>query len=147
MSTSLPTIIRAFEEEDRHFIVDSWSRQYHEALPQSYCPGYIYFPNQIKLINDILQSSDCLVACLAEDPEIIVGYIVYEHIDKVLVLHWTCVKKDFRKLSVMTDLLDSAHAAWRKEVIMVTQPGKLYSKYRKKYKVFYDPFLLLRKHI
>jgi hypothetical protein len=147
MKSTLPIIIREFEENDRHFIVDSWSRQLYEAMPYSYCPAHLYFPNQIKLINDILNSSECLVACLAEDPDILIGYIVFEHIQNVLILHWICVKKDFRKMYVMSDLLTSAHKTWKLDMIMITQPGKLFSKYRKKLKLFYDPFHLYRKFV
>lgn len=147
--SDFPIIIRSYVSDDLHYIADSWSKTLHLAMPFCYIPRDLYFNRQLQLIRSIIAHPSVLtlVACLAEDPSIIIGYLVYEFVGassqlKTLVVHWAETKSAFRRQHVLTTLLNAVEPLWRKKLIIITQPSKVFTLMRRQFYLQYDPFLL-----
>lgn len=65
----------------------------------------VYFKHYHDVIETILSRPNTAirVACLVEDPSVIIGYSVYEG----PVVHWAFVKKPWRKIGICKDLMPS----------------------------------------
>lgn len=94
--------IRDMVEEDRSFIFATWllglrhgNELYKEIKKES------YFSKYKQVIELLLSRSTVKVACLIDDPDVVLGYVVYQG-DK---LHWVFVKKAWRKLSIASQLV------------------------------------------
>lgn len=89
-----------------------------------------YFEKYPIILQNLIGRSSVHVACLSEDPDIIVGYVVFTS----NVLHYVYVKKAWRKLGVAKSLLP-------KEVNVCTHLTKVGASLLPKGWVF-NPFLI-----
>lgn len=127
--------VRDYLPGDRNFILATWLRglrygnEWFEAVDQK-----IYFDFYNKVIEIILNRPDTQVkvACLKDDPEVILGYSVYTG----GVLHWVFVKKAWRSIGIMKSLLPEGIVA----VSHLTTVGK--SILRRHPGVVFNPFAL-----
>lgn len=98
----LPLKIRFGAAYDLDFIYNSWIKSYRNRVPV--CKT-LYCKKQHDLITSILGRSTILVATPDTDPELIVGYLVYE---AESTLHWVYVKQSFRHMGIAQELLKYA---------------------------------------
>lgn len=90
-------VIRAFHPDaDQAFIYATWrnSAFYGSGLPKNESDRF--FKAQTAKIKEILRVASVRIACLSDDPMIIVGY----SIENDNHLHWIYVKTDFRNKGV-----------------------------------------------
>jgi GNAT superfamily N-acetyltransferase len=100
--------IRPFVESDRPFVMATIMRGlYCGGSWFSDIPRHIFFDKYRKTIEYILNKPDVEVrlACLREDPEIILGYAIVE--PKNSVVHWVFVKQAWRKIGIARSLIPS----------------------------------------
>jgi len=98
--------IRSMVEEDRNFIFASWLRGlYYGDSWLSEVPKAIFMAHYHKVIDFILAKPATIVkiACLQEDPSVILGYAVMSDV----AIHWVFVKKNWRKIGIAKDLTPS----------------------------------------
>lgn len=96
--------IRDAVDADRPFIFSTWLRglkhanDYFELIENA-----AYFKNQHDIIERILNDFEVvvLVACLKEDPSVVLGYCVYKNER----LDWVFVKKSWRSIGLARDLV------------------------------------------
>lgn len=81
------------------------------------------------MLEVIIWRSQVKVACLEEEPDVVLGYAVYEG----ETLHWVFVKKAWRKLEIASKLVP-------KKISRITHITKLGKSLKDKEWVF-DPFL------
>lgn len=141
MNPTLPITIRPPVPDDYGYILETWSKNFHESHPTNFIPNPIYVPYQTKIINSILQTCPPIVACLDDEPDKIVGYLVAEpHDQDNLIIHYGCVKGIFRRLGVMKELL--AHYDSTDKNLICTHYFGLFKTLRERYHLIYDPTLL-----
>lgn len=106
-----------------------WFHYHNEEIEQD-----TFFRNYQKIIEHVLNKPgvSISVACLREDPDVILGYAVMEG---PATLHWVYVKKDWRGIGLARDLVPSTI----KTVTHLTRDGL---KIKRKHKLFFDPFLI-----
>lgn len=105
-------LIRPAIPSDIPFIYSTWlkSFKYDSALGKSMRKS-VFFESYREVIDNILDQSSVAVACMQDDPNVIIGYIVYASyysFDHV-ILHYLFVKESFRKFGVaksLTNVLD-----------------------------------------
>jgi hypothetical protein len=51
-------------------------------------------------VQDLVGKSQILIACYKNDHDLIYGYVVYEKLDDILILHWVNVKLPFRRMGL-----------------------------------------------
>lgn len=115
---------------DDPFIFSSWlnglryANDMFEQIDQE-----IYFKHYHQRIELILKRSEVNIACLKDDPDVILGYSVVEP----TILHWVFVKPAWRGIGLMRDLVPKD----TKSVTHLTRVGLKI----KPTNVVYNPFL------
>jgi hypothetical protein len=97
--------IRDYKKEDQNFIYSTWLKGlYYGEFWFSLIPKDIFMSEYHKVIDKIFNTSGCSVkvACLVEDPEVILGYSV---LSSSGALHWVFVKKIWRNIGVAKSLV------------------------------------------
>jgi hypothetical protein len=125
--------IRPGVQTDVNFILATWLRglrygnDWFEAMESE-----SFFRNYSKIINGLLAKDgvQVAVACLHDDPDVILGYLVSEG-DKI---HWAHVKSAWRKIGIASSLAPENV----KTVTHLTRAGMAILKRRPSIK--FDPF-------
>lgn len=137
----LPIAIRPANADDYGYILKTWSVDFHKNYPTVHIPNSIYFPHQAKKIESIMKKYGALVACIDDEPNTIVGYLVSQPVnDGNVVIHWAQTKGIFRRMGVLTTLLKSIGA--QDKNIICTHTFNLFKELKDKYHLIYDPTLL-----
>lgn len=93
--------IRDVKAEDRNFLLATWLRGlYYGESWFSLINKNVFMAHYHKVINYLLDSPNTTikVACLKDDPEVILGYVVLSKSPGVM--HWVFVKKAWRKIGI-----------------------------------------------
>lgn len=125
--------IRDYAPTDEAFVFQTWLQGlYHGNPVYRLIDHNAYFENYRKVIESILSSASVRVACLKDDPDIILGYSVI-HGTK---LHWAHTKEAWRKIGILKDLLPANFDT----VTHITTVGENILKYKFP-NVKFNPFL------
>lgn len=99
---------RPAKPEDLNFIYSSWQKSYQ-------CDSYfgnsarksIFFENYPSIVDSILArpNVDVVVACLNDNPNVILGYLVFELEN---ILHYCFVKECWRRAGIARGLVAAA---------------------------------------
>lgn len=127
--------IRPGQIQDRNFILATWLKglrfgnDWFELIE-----SHIYFAAYHQVIDSILANPETLVAvaCLKEDPEVILGYSIANQD----TLHWVFVKKAWRSIGIAKSLVSDTTTT----VTHVTDTGR--SILRKRPGVRFNPFAM-----
>ncbi len=113
--------IRDMKESDKAFIMATFLRGlYYGDSWFSQIPKDIFMNNYKKIIEGYLHSTKVLVkiACLKEDPDVILGYSVYTADQKALI--WIFVKTAWREQGIGKSLIPKS----TQFVMLLTTLGK-----------------------
>ena len=94
---------RSLMPDDEAFIMSTWLKglyygnSWFRQIPQD-----TFFDAYRDVITRLAASSEIKVACLADDPDVILGYSV----SSGPILHWVFVKQAWRKLGLAKDLVN-----------------------------------------
>lgn len=93
--------IRPMVPEDLSFVIATWLNSFKDSdLCRRMTKGE-YFKTYEPIVKDLIGQSETLIACLADDPDVILGYIVrYDE-----TIHYCFVKDSWRKLGIFKMLL------------------------------------------
>lgn len=107
MESSL-LLFRPAKPEDQAFLYNSWLKAYRNSKITREWPNDVYYPAQTEAITKILFTAGTILACSAEDPNQIFGYIVSQKIEGTQVVHFLYVKHLYRRLGIAKALLKRA---------------------------------------
>lgn len=141
-SETVELSIRPAYSADLNFVTNSWIRAYRKnAQLMQMIPQAIYSSNQYKLILKLLERSQLIIACMANDKDQILGWVCFEEIaDGEKAIHFAYVKSVFRKLGIGTALLQCALGA---NVTYYTHHTYFAQTMNRKRALAYNPFLIL----
>lgn len=100
--------VRDFKPEDKKFIMATFLRGlYYGDSWFSQIPSSIFMENYKQVVEALLFSPNTIVkvACLKEDPDVILGYSILGH--NYSTIHWVFVKAAWRKAGVARSLTPS----------------------------------------
>lgn len=106
---ALPISVRDAEGSDISFLFNSCLRSFRNGKLNAGVSNSIYFTEHHKVLEKIFKRAKVLVACETADPSNIYGYLCYEIIEGIFVLHYSYVKQPFRRLGVQKALLVAAN--------------------------------------
>ena len=107
-----PTIdlieLRPLGDAEKNFVINSWLRSLRAHSSHfAAVPAEIYYEAHAQSIKNCIAENNCLVATPRNEPEIIIGYLVWEDRGpKYVVLHYCYVKSNFRKMGLASILVD-----------------------------------------
>ncbi len=136
--------IRPHQVDDLHFIYNSWLNSYRDSSEfAKKLSDKIYFDYHKKIIERILHSrvnTQVIVACNADDEDLIYGYAVFE-LAPLKIFHYVYVKRPFGGFKICSMLMDKAPFPLNEEVYAshMTHKGE---KLIKKYNMVYNPYLV-----
>ena len=142
MDSKLPIAIRNVFPEEHNFILNSWIKSGYRSKTLEPVAKEIYTLNQHEVISSLLVRSKVIVAQELNNPENIYGYICYDYIDGIFVLHYAYTKQIYRNLEIFKHLLQ--HAAKDNPVTgFYTHHTKVCEKIMPKLNLLYNPYLLI----
>jgi len=126
--------IRVANKEDENFIYSCWMRGvfYNNEYMRGQITEDAFFKMYRSVIKKVLKREDvsCLMACIIEQPDVVVGFSVFEP----GVLHWVYVKQAWRGFGIAKELVpDGVHS--------VTHLTKQAAEHKPKEWVF-NPYLI-----
>lgn len=143
--------IREATYDDINYITNSWISSARESLDKHPICNEIFFPNHSSVITSILSKTIPMIACYKEYPDVILGYVVYELRDDILIVDWINVKKAFRRMKVadcLIDHLENGPGRHSTTVMFTHLPRNdhnyILDKAKYKYKAIYNPYLQYR---
>lgn len=134
MNKSELVTVREGREEDKGLIYSTWLKglrfgnEWFGAIEQD-----AYFSAYHRVIESILAAPSTVVtvACLVEDPDVVLGYSVCSG-DRI---HWTFVKRAWRRIGIAKSLTSSNATT----VTHLTDVGKSIAT---SHKLIFNPFLI-----
>mgnify|MGYP003554370674 CR=1 FL=1 len=128
--------LRQNYEPDNDFIYNSWLKSYRKSEPEM--SNLIYYESFKKNIESILKRSNVVIACNEINNNDIIGYVVFESLDPV-VIHYIYVKFMNRQLGVGGTLVKIAKGI--QDVAVCTFATKSFFKLNKKWGLSYNPWM------
>lgn len=97
-------IIRPAVDSDVPFFYSALLQSHFYSAHAARCiPADIYYSEHKRVLQSRFRNgAHLLVACLKEDPQVILGFMFYEQ----HIIHYIYVKKDFRKFGIARRLLE-----------------------------------------
>lgn len=93
---------------DLPFVFDSWLRSQWDADAKRKMLPDVFFPQQRGRIERILKRSMVVIAFSTAAPEEALGYVCFERIVGIPVVHWVYTKQALRRLGVARFLVQVA---------------------------------------
>ena len=142
--------LRPVRSEDVPLVTNSWLRSFRDSCHVWGVPDQSYFWCHHKILEKLIPRSSVVVACLEDDPNVILGWIAYEMAGEVMVLHNCYVKKPFRGLHIASRLFKEVYEIEGEPtaVIFTARTKHSWSLYEKKLKAsekplwVYNPYLM-----
>ncbi len=98
--------IRYAHDMDVDFITSSWLKSFRDGYFNATVPNRVYFTQHHKILENLLPTATVLVACNAEKPDQILGWMCYQVDGKVCILHYIYVKDLMRGHGIAQRLFD-----------------------------------------
>ena len=133
-------------ETDLNFILSTWLKSYRQSHFAVHIPNDIYYSQHQGIIKQILvnPNNTVTILCSIEDPDQILGYIVYSLKDPIIF--YTYIKHSFRKMNLaqvlfkgVTDYFNRENPEKVKPVIC-THKCRRWSQAAKKFNLIYNPY-------
>ena len=140
---SLPIEIREAYPSETNFIYNSWIKSGHRSRVYEMVAKEIYTLNQHDIITHVLARANVIVAQEHNKPENIYGYLVYQHVDGVLVVHYAYTKQIFRRLGILNSLLAATGFDKKASLGFYTHSTKAAHDMEARLNLIYNPYLLI----
>lgn len=132
--------IRDFTPEDLNFVMSTWLRGlYHGDSWFSEIPKKVFMECYHRVLESLLSRPEMKirVACLKDDPEVILGYSATRYTHDVVILDYVFVKFAWRGIGIAKSLVDNNLYA----VTHLTKAGAAIRKHKLP-GVPFNPFLI-----
>lgn len=139
----LPIQVRQNIPQEVNFIYNSWIKSGYRSRALECVAKELYTLNQHDVITHLLGRCEVLVAHELHKPESLFGYIVYEWLDGVFVLHYAYTKQMFRGLGILSILLEEAGFYKERSAGFYTHVTKAAKDVEQKVNLIYNPYLLI----
>lgn len=112
-------LFRAANTTDLPFILDSWLSSFRQSYHVRGLEGPVYYNEQRRVAETLLQRATVLVACDPESPTTIWGWAIGEEVDSFLVVHFVYVRGGFQDYGIGGHLVSTFLAGARGAVALV----------------------------
>lgn len=113
---------------------------YHDST--KFMKNVSYFSSYKKHVQRLVENSDIIIACDPTDPNFFFSYVVFKKQADVLVVHYAYTKHVYRKLGLLTRLLQAIHPKLKSEPIVVTVYSNTIKELKEPLKLIFDPYIL-----
>ncbi len=143
-------MVREGNQSDFNYIINSWLEELWNHHPNYLINKNVFNKNYSEIIKKLLSKSHVQVAVDEEDHEHIYGYVIFESINDINIVHWINVKLIFRGFKIAELLMNSVSNFGKTETLITHLPRYLPEKCStkevlRKYQLKYDPFIIHRR--
>lgn len=131
---------RPATQDDVNFIFNSWLKSFRGGTLATGVSNPIYYAQHHRLIEGICKSAQILVAVNAADLAQIFGYVAYEPMEGMNVVHYIYVKEPYRRLGLGKLLLEQAKIDAKKP-FFCTHRTNVMRFLERRYAFVYNPYL------
>lgn len=130
--------------DDWPFVTNSWLKSYRDSKFARRMRSSIYFEEHGSLVREALARDAALVACAANVPDEIVGWVCYRPspAETPLTIHYIYVPRRYRRQGFANDLLKAT--GWEKgRPIKATHVNHVYEEWRgvkERYRIDNNPY-------
>lgn len=99
---------REYRETDKNFILATWLRGLYYGEPwYQQIPKEVFMTSYHAHLESLMSRPDTYIriACLEDEPDVILGYAVFIETGDTVALSWVFVKSPFRKIGIAKGLL------------------------------------------
>jgi hypothetical protein len=136
----LPIALRHTHAEDIPFMFNSWLQSYRHSLHVKNISNTVFYGEHHKILERIMKRSEAIIACNPIDQTQIYGYLVFERITGVLVVHYAYVKQTYRRLGILKQMLDKAGRAGE-EPFVYSHETHIANKIAIRFRALYNPYV------
>ena len=148
-------LLRAPCDQDGSFIIDSMVREVRDHYPNTHMDKSLFYKEYKEIVKTLISKSLIVIAANPEDPDQIFGYLIFEKIEDIPIIHFLYVKLTFRENGIATQLLKSVFENFGKEKTLIThlprsrkEDGKFLDSTKQTliyYNLRFDPFIINRR--
>jgi ribosomal protein S18 acetylase RimI-like enzyme len=135
--------VRRALEADAPFIFNSWLKSYRFGDLARNCDNAVYFNEHHKVIERLLKRCETFIACAESDPATIYGYICFERVEGMLVVHYVYVKHTFRNMGIAKELMKETAHVPEQTAALYTHHAEIARKLQIKLNLVYHPYILI----
>lgn len=138
--------IRPIRDTDRAFVINSLLKSFEKECPfkiPELVPSKLYFSFHGRILNWTLDRSTTCANILIpkDDPDVIIGYVLYEITPIYRIVHYLYIKEAFRKFGFATLLIKSLPFDLSKKTY-TSHMTKAAKKLIRKNRITYNPYLI-----
>jgi len=126
--------------EDISFIMSTWLKSYRKTQDNKRIVNGVYFPHTSNIITTILSGAKVLIAYNPLEEDHIYGYIVYNYLEEVLIIHYTYTKRQFRRFGIMRSMIEQLKKSTELPTIC-TFATPVYDVLKDRMNLMYNPFM------
>lgn len=143
-ATKLTDIValREATSEDVNFIFSSWLKSYRSSDFAKCITDTIYFEYHHDVIENLIATSQVIVACDKKKPHEIYGYMVAQVVDNIFTIHYTYVKQPFRRIGI-ADLMFKAFDHNPDHVACYSHETFMARRLAPRYRLVHHPYLMI----
>lgn len=139
---TVPISIRDVTQSDVNFIFNSWLKSFRAGRLASKVDNSVYYAEQHKVIEKLIANGTTHIACDPNEPGEIYGYVNYQMIDGVFVMHYIYTKHTFRNMGIARQLLKHIKHDF-KTAACCSHLSPAAEKLHAKYNLVYHPYILI----
>lgn len=141
-SEKLPILFRDPHPADLNFIFNSWLQSFKGSKVLDHISQEFYYQGQHQVIERILRQANIKMLVNSEQTEDIYGYIIFEEIEGIFVMHYAYLKQTFRYLGLFRRMLNEFKPG--EGAGFYTHNSKCAYYVGQKFNLFYNPYILHR---
>lgn len=135
--------IRPVTPEDLPYIFSTWLDGQRKVGDRAYFTNTLYYEKEKPRISGILENSRVGILVNPEDTNHIYGFLVWDFLDDLFVLHYAHMKRAYQRLGIMTQAMSLiCPKDKRKSGFITTHINDLAGKLRERHQFKYNPFIM-----
>lgn len=134
-------VMRLAQPSDNNFIMNSYLRSYRNSPENEDILNDFYFAGQTRILDKIRKTSNIIIACDEDTPDLIYGYAIADK-GPIPTIHYVYVRYSARKLGIAKRMLKSCFPEFGDKLVTVTHKPRQFDNLRTKFKLIYDPFTI-----
>ena len=102
----------------------------------------VYYAGEKTRIGTILEGASVAMVCNPEDEAHIFGFLVWDYIDHLFVLHYVHMKRTYQRMGIASAAIRTVYPKVGRETFIATHLNKLTAEMRGRYQFRYSPYIL-----
>lgn len=135
--------IRSATPEDLPYIYATWLKGQRKVGHHSFLTDTIYYEHEKKRIGGILERSSIGIISNPEDENHIIGYVVFDFLEDIFVLHYAHIKRAYQGLGIVKKVVETLCPKHkRKSGFYVTHFAPQLDRARQTHNFRYNPYVM-----